>query len=77
MLMLATMLARIMPRPLLPAWMTGCWEQRSEDRWIEECWTAPRAGSCSARPQRHWRHARQLGSHADRAVETDIRRLSR
>jgi hypothetical protein len=28
----------------LPAWMAGCWEQRSDDNWAEECWTAPRAG---------------------------------
>ena len=28
----------------LPAWMAGCWEQRSEGKWTEECWTAPRAG---------------------------------
>lgn len=30
--------------PKLPEWMTGCWEQRSGDRWAEECWTIPRAG---------------------------------
>jgi hypothetical protein len=26
----------------LPGWMAGCWEQRSGDRWTEECWTRPR-----------------------------------
>ena len=30
--------------PQLPAWMAGCWEHRSGDRWTEECWTIPRAG---------------------------------
>jgi hypothetical protein len=30
--------------PKLPEWMTGCWEQRSGDRWTEECWMQPRAG---------------------------------
>ncbi len=32
------------PPPALPAWMAGCWEQRSGDKWTEECWTAPKAG---------------------------------
>jgi hypothetical protein len=30
--------------PEMPAWMAGCWEMRSEDRWAEECWTIPRGG---------------------------------
>ena len=30
--------------PVLPAWMAGCWERHSGDKWTEECWTAPRAG---------------------------------
>jgi len=30
--------------PELPGWMAGCWEQKSGDRWTEECWTIPRAG---------------------------------
>jgi hypothetical protein len=30
--------------PELPGWMAGCWEQRSGERWAEECWTAPRGG---------------------------------
>lgn len=30
--------------PALPAWMAGCWEQESETRWTEECWTIPRGG---------------------------------
>jgi hypothetical protein len=28
----------------LPAWMAGCWESRSEDKWTEECWSTPRGG---------------------------------
>ena len=28
----------------LPAWMEGCWEQRTGERWTVECWTAPRGG---------------------------------
>ena len=30
--------------PALPGWMAGCWETASDDKWTEECWTAPRAG---------------------------------
>ncbi|MCX8475079.1 MAG: DUF6265 family protein [Sphingomonas sp.] len=30
--------------PKLPDWMSGCWEQRSGDRWTEECWMPPRGG---------------------------------
>lgn len=30
--------------PTLPEWMAGCWEQRSGDRWTEECWMPPRGG---------------------------------
>jgi hypothetical protein len=29
---------------LMPAFLSGCWEQRIEDRWTEECWTDPRGG---------------------------------
>lgn len=29
----------------LPGWMAGCWAETKGDRWTEECWTAPRAGS--------------------------------
>jgi hypothetical protein len=35
------------PKPVasdLPAWMAGCWEQASGDRWTEECWMGPRGG---------------------------------
>jgi len=28
----------------LPAWMAGCWERASGDRWTEECWMGPRGG---------------------------------
>lgn len=28
----------------MPAFLTGCWEQRQGNRWTEECWTAPRGG---------------------------------
>jgi hypothetical protein len=32
------------PQPL-PAFLAGCWEQRSaEGRWTEECWTGARGG---------------------------------
>jgi hypothetical protein len=31
-------------RPAMPDWLTGCWEQRSGERWTEECWSAPRGG---------------------------------
>jgi hypothetical protein len=31
--------------PVLPAFLAGCWEERSADgKWTEECWTAPRGG---------------------------------
>ena len=30
--------------PALPAWMEGCWEQKSGERWTEECWTGARGG---------------------------------
>jgi hypothetical protein len=30
--------------PALPGWMAGCWEQRSGETWVEECWTGPRGG---------------------------------
>lgn len=33
------------PAPKLPGWMAGCWESRDGDRWAEECWTIPRAGT--------------------------------
>ena len=26
----------------LPAWMGGCWEARSGEKWTEECWSEPR-----------------------------------
>ena len=28
----------------MPEWLTGCWEQRSAERWTEECWSTPRGG---------------------------------
>ncbi len=31
-------------QPVLPDWMTGCWEQSEGDRWTEECWMKPRGG---------------------------------
>jgi Domain of unknown function (DUF6265) len=43
-LMIAAVLAADAPAPALPAWMAGCWEQRSGEKWTEECWTTPRAG---------------------------------
>jgi hypothetical protein len=46
MLFLALVMAAAAPvaPPALPEWMAGCWEQRSGDKWTEECWTAPKAG---------------------------------
>ena len=43
-LILAAILAEDAQPIALPAWMAGCWEHRSEDRWTEECWTGPRGG---------------------------------
>lgn len=41
-LMLAQTAASISP---LPAFLSGCWEERRADGgWIEECWTSPRGG---------------------------------
>ena len=28
----------------MPAFLAGCWEQRKEARWTEECWTSARGG---------------------------------
>ena len=28
----------------MPAFLSGCWEQQSGNRWTEECWTSPRGG---------------------------------
>ena len=41
---LAAALLIAVEEPKLPGWMAGCWEQRSGEKWTEECWTAPRAG---------------------------------
>ena len=43
-LIFAAMLAGEAQPLALPSWMAGCWEHSSEDRWTEECWTAPRGG---------------------------------
>ena len=40
--MAAALLAMQGQAPALPAWMEGCWEQQSDERWTEECWSAPR-----------------------------------
>jgi len=38
------MLAEVAAMPM-PAFMSGCWEQkRDEEKWTEECWTDPRGG---------------------------------
>lgn len=40
--MLAEVATATMP---MPAFLSGCWEQRSEDSsWTEECWTDTRGG---------------------------------
>jgi hypothetical protein len=28
----------------MPDYLAGCWEQRRDDRWTEECWTDGRGG---------------------------------
>ena len=40
------MLVEAATTPLaMPAFLSGCWEQRRDDgRWTEECWTDPRGG---------------------------------
>jgi hypothetical protein len=43
-LIIATALAAEASAPALPAWMAGCWEHRNGESWVEECWTAARAG---------------------------------
>jgi hypothetical protein len=43
-LILAAVLAGDARPVALPDWMAGCWENRSQDRWTEECWTVPRGG---------------------------------
>jgi len=43
-LILTALLANEAPQPVLPVWLTGCWEQESETGWTEECWNDPRAG---------------------------------
>ena len=43
-LIAVAVLAAAADEPELPGWMAGCWEQRTGEKWIEECWTAPRAG---------------------------------
>ena len=41
-LLAAVLMSALDPVPDLPGWMAGCWEQRVETRWTEECWTQPR-----------------------------------
>ena len=39
------MLAEAAAAAPMPAFLTGCWEDRGRDgKWTEECWTAPRGG---------------------------------
>lgn len=38
------LLAQVTATAPMPAFLTGCWEQRKESRWTEECWTLPRGG---------------------------------
>lgn len=42
--MIAALVVQAADAADLPHWMAGCWEQRSGERWTEECWSAPRAG---------------------------------
>lgn len=43
-LILAATLSAVPQTPALPTWMAGCWEQKSGEDWVEECWTRARAG---------------------------------
>jgi len=43
-LMAAALAVETPPQPNLPSWMSGCWEQRDGESWVEECWTGVRAG---------------------------------
>lgn len=44
-MMIAAALAAERPsQATLPIWMTGCWEQKNGNSWVEECWTGARAG---------------------------------
>jgi len=37
--------AAVASPPAMPAYLSGCWEQRGDDgRWTEECWTDTRGG---------------------------------
>ena len=41
-LLLAALAMAAGPAARLPDWMQGCWEQRSAERWTEECWSSAR-----------------------------------
>lgn len=41
-LIAAAFLAQGQAQLALPAWMEGCWEQRSGEQWTEECWSSPK-----------------------------------
>ena len=44
-LMIAVALIAETPtQTVMPTWMAGCWEQKTGDNWVEECWTRARAG---------------------------------
>lgn len=43
-MVIAAMAMQANAQPALPGWMAGCWEQKSEARWTEECWTSARGG---------------------------------
>ena len=45
--MLSTLLmaaAAAAQTPVLPAFMTGCWDLFEGDHWTQECWMEPKAG---------------------------------
>ena len=45
MIALLMLLQATTPPQAMPAFLSGCWEQRSkDDRWTEECWTSARGG---------------------------------
>ena len=43
-MMIAAAAAADAAPPPMPAFLMGCWEQRQDARWAQECWTDARAG---------------------------------
>lgn len=44
-MLIAMLIAAEAPVALpMPAFLAGCWSERNDERWTEECWTIPRGG---------------------------------